>query len=183
MRSSDLPVAGKWEAYMLPNQSCFGAIAEEHFLEGTSLLTSLEKINCSFLRKKIRRDCRRFLEDLVSAILSTVAARSPVGHGLGCFCPAIVIGGDNYSVFHLFEQLLDRLLEFGWVRRSETEPAKAEFHSFVREQREVESSGNSCCGPTDSVFAFCNQHGFCFQRDLHKVSTIVFQNHLDVPMT
>ena len=27
-RSSDLPVIEKWEAYMLPNHSCFGAIAE-----------------------------------------------------------------------------------------------------------------------------------------------------------
>ena len=77
---------------MLPNHSCFGAIAEEHFLEGTRLLASHEKINSSFLRKKFRRDCRRFLEDLVSTILSTVAARSPIGQGLSCFCPEIVIG-------------------------------------------------------------------------------------------
>ena len=32
-RSSDLPVIEKWEAYMLPNHSCFGPIAEEHFFE------------------------------------------------------------------------------------------------------------------------------------------------------
>ena len=41
--SSDLPVIDKWEAYMLPNHSCFGAISEEHFMEGTRLLSSLEK--------------------------------------------------------------------------------------------------------------------------------------------
>ena len=99
-RSSDLPVIEKWEAYMLLNHSCFGATAEEHFLEGTLLLSSLEKINSSFLRKKFRRDCRRFLEDLVSTILSTVASRSPIGQGLSCFCPEIVIGGDDYSAFH-----------------------------------------------------------------------------------
>ena len=77
---------------MLPNHSCFGAIPKEHFLEGNRLLSSLEKINSSFLRKEFRRDCRRFLEDLVSTILSTVAARSPIGQGLSCFCPEIVIG-------------------------------------------------------------------------------------------
>ena len=80
--SSDLPVIEKWEVYMLPNHSCFGAFAEEHLLEGTRLLASLEKINSSFLRKAFRRDCRCFLEDLVSTILSTVAARSPIGQGL-----------------------------------------------------------------------------------------------------
>ena len=114
--SSDLPVIEKWEAYMPPNHSCFGAIPEEHFLEGTRLLSSLEKVNSSFLRKEFRRDCRRFLEDLESTILSTVAARSPIGQGLSCFCPEIVIGGDDYSAFHLFGQLLDGLLELGSVR-------------------------------------------------------------------
>ena len=169
-QSSDFPVIEKWEAYMLLNYSCFGAIAEEHFLEGTRLLSSLEKINSSFFRKEFRRDCRRFLEDLVSTILFTVAARSPVGQGLSCFCPEIVIGVDNYSAFHLFVQPLDGLFELGWVRGSEIEPAKTEFHSFVREQRQVETSGNRSLTPISSVFAFCNQHGFRSRRNLHKVS-------------
>ena len=125
---------------MLPNHSCFGAIAEEHFLEVTHFLASPEKINSSFLHKELLRDCRRFLEDLVSTILSTVAARSPIGRGLSCFCPEIVIGGDDYSAFHLFGQLLDGLLELDWIRGSEVEPVKAEFHSFVREQRQVEKT-------------------------------------------
>ena len=120
---------------MLPNHSCFGAIEEEHFLEGTRLLSSLDKINSSLLRKKFHEDCRRFLGDLVSTIFSTVAESSPVEQGLSCFCPEIIIGCDDYSAFHLFGQLLDRLLELGWVGGSETEPAKTEFHYFVREQR------------------------------------------------
>ena len=158
---------------MLPNHSCFGAIAEEHFLEGTRLLSSLERIKSSFLRKEFRRDCRRFLEDFVSTIFSTVAACSPVGQGLSCFCPEIFIGGDDYSAFHLFWQLLDGLPELGWIRGSETEPVKAEFHSFVREQRQVETSGNRSRVPISSVFAFCSQPGFRSRRNLHKVSIIM----------
>ena len=158
---------------MLLNHSCFGAIAEEHFFEGTRLLSSFEKINSSFLRKKFRRDCRRFLEDLLSTILSTVAARSPIRQGLSCFCPEIVIGVDNYSGFHLFGQLLDELLKLGWIRGSDIEPAKAEFPSFVREQRQVETSGETSPVAINSVFAFCNQPGFRSRRNLHKVSIIV----------
>ena len=109
----------------------------------------------------------------MSTILSTVAARSPVGQGLSCFCPEIVIGGDNYSVFHLFGQLLDGLLELGWIRESEIEPAKAEFHSFVREQRQVETSGNRSRMPISSVFAFCGQPGFRSRRNLNKFSIVV----------
>ena len=178
--SSDLPVIEKWEAYLLPNHSCFGAIAEEHFLEGTRLLASLEKINSSFLRKEFRRDCRRFLEDLVSTILSTVAARYPIGQGLSCFCPEIVIGGDDYSAFHLFGQLLDGLLELGWVRGSKVEPAKAEFYSFVREQRQVETSSHRSHAPINSVFAFCNQPGSRSRRKLHKVGILCFRIFLIV---
>ena len=181
-RSSHLPVIEKWEAYMLPNHSCFGAIAEEHFLEGTQLLSALEKINSSFLRKEFCRDCRRILEDFVSTILSTVAARSPIGQVFSCFCPEIVIGGDDYSAFHIFGQLLDGLLELGWVRGSEVEPAKAEFHSFVREQRQVVTSGNRSRAPINSVFAFCSHPGFRSRRNLHKVSIILLPSHLDVLM-
>ena len=168
-RSNDLPVIEKWEAYMLPNHSCFGAIAEEHFLEGTRLLASFEKINSSFLREEFLRDCRRSLEDLVSIFLSTVAARSPIVQGLSCFCPEIVIGGDDYSAFHLFGQPPDGLLELGWVRGLEVEPAKAEFHSFSREQRQVETSSNRSGAPINSVFAVCNQPSFRSRRNLHKV--------------
>ena len=174
-RSNDLPVIEKWESYMLPNHSYYGAIAEEHFLEGTCLLSSLEKINSGFLRKEFRRDCRRFLEDFVSTIFSTVGARCPIGQGLSCFCPEIVIGGDNYSAFHLFGQLLDGLLDLGWIKGSEVEPAKAEFHSFVREQRQVETSGSISWVPINIVFAFCNQPGFRSPRNLLKVSIMCFE--------
>ena len=172
-RSSDLPFIEKWEAYMLPNHSCFGAIAGQHFLVGTRLLSSLEKLNNSFLRKEFRKDCRRFIEDLVSTILSRVAASSPDGQGLSCFCPEIILRGDDYSAFHHFGQLLDGLFELGWVRGSEIEPAKAEFHSFVRDQQQVEVSGKRSRVPINSVFAFCNQPRFRSRRKLHKVSVSV----------
>ena len=178
--SRDFPVIEKWEAYMLPNHSCFGTIAEEHFLEGTRLLASLEQINSSLLRKELRRDCLCFLEDLVSTIFFTVAARSPIEQRLSSFYPEIVIRGDNYSAFYLLGQLLDGLLELGWVKGSEVEHAKAEFHSFVREQRQVETSGNISRAPINSVFAFCNQPSFRSRRNLHKVSNIVLQSHFGV---
>ena len=75
--------------------------------------------------------------------------------------------------------MLDGLLELGWVRGSEVETAKAEFHSFMREQREVETSGNRSRAPINSVFAFCNQPSFRSRRNLHKVSMIVLQNLFD----
>ena len=110
---------------------------------------------------------------LTSTIISTVAARSPAGQGLSCFCPEIVIGGDKFSAFNLLGQLLDGQLELGWVRGSGIKPAKNEFHSFVREQRQVEASGNRSRVPINSVFAFCNQPGCRSRRSLHKVIIMV----------
>ena len=163
---------------MLPNHSCFGAIEEELFSEGTCLIPSLEKINSSFLQNEFRKDSRRFPEDLLSTILFTVAARSPVGQRLTCFCHKINIGGDDFSSFHLFGQLPDRLFELGWVRGSEIEPAMSKLNSLVREQRQVDVSGSRSLVPFNSIVAFCNQPGFCFWRSLNEVGIMVLQSHL-----
>ena len=138
-----------------------------------SILSSLEKIKSNFPRKDFHKDCRRFLEDLVSTILSTVAACSPVGQGVSSFCPEIILGGDDFSAFRFFGQLLDGLLELGWVRRSEIEHAKPEFYSFVREQRQVEVSGKKSRGPFKSVSTFCSQPGLRSRQNLHKISIMV----------
>ena len=98
----------------------------------------------------------------MSTISSTVAARSPVGQGLSCFCPEIIIGADDFSAFHLFGQLRDKLLEIGWVMGSEIEPAKADFHSFVREQRQVETSGNKFRVPIKNRFCVLQRGRFPF---------------------
>ena len=134
-RATKSPLTAVLESWL----GCFGAIGEEHFLEGTRLLSSLEKINSSFLRKEFRRDCRRLLEHLVSTIISTVAERSPGGQGLrssvfvrrsSLEVTVILLSTSLVGLFDL--QLLNGLLELGWVRGSEIEPANAEFHAFVR---------------------------------------------------
>ena len=60
---------------MLPDDSAFAAIEEEHFLVGTRIHAALEKMSSSYLRKEFRSNARRFLEEFCSTILSTVAAR------------------------------------------------------------------------------------------------------------
>ena len=156
---------------MLPNHSCFGAIAGEHFLERTRLLSSLEKRYSSVLRKEFHRHCRRFLEDFVSTIFSTVAARSPAGQGLSCSCPETIIGGDGYSAFYVFGQLLDELPELGWLRGSEIEPAKAHFHFLSVNSGRWNRVAKGL--PISRAFAFCNQPGFRSRRTLHKFSIMV----------
>ena len=49
----------------------------------------------------------------MNCVLSTVAAGSAIGQGLSCFCPPILVGGDDHAPMQLFDMLLDGLLEKG----------------------------------------------------------------------
>ena len=134
-KASSLPLVDQWEEYVFPNQSRFPAIDEKDFLAGTRVVAALGKVGSHYLQTELRRDARRFLEDFVNCVLSTVASRSVIGQGLSCFCPAIVVGGDDVAPFQLFNKLLDELLEKGLTRGSELEACRAEYQSFVQEQR------------------------------------------------
>ena len=79
-------------------------------------MAALDRVGSHYLQKEFRRDARRFLEDFVNCVLSTVAARSVIGQGLSCFCPAIVVGGDDVALLQLFNNFLDGPLEKGWTR-------------------------------------------------------------------
>ena len=152
---SSLPAVERWELYMLPNHSSFERIDYEQFLCGSTVLTFLEKVNSVYLRKEFKQNCLDFLEDLTSNVLSSLCARSPVGRGLSAFCPEILIGGDDHSALSLFSELINALGRMKWLKSSEKEGCKAEFQSFVRDQRDLEY-GPSVRRPTvDNILDYC----------------------------
>ena len=136
-KASALPLVEQWEEYVVPNHSRFPAIDDKDFLTGTRVMAALDENGSHYLQKEFRRDARCFLEDFVSCVLSTVASRSVIGQGLSCFCPANVVEGDDAAPLQLFNKLLDGLLEKGWTRGSEVEACRAEYQSFVQEQRQL----------------------------------------------
>ena len=160
-QSGVLPLVEKWEEYMTPNQSKFAAIEADRFLASTRVLSALEKVGSAYLKKEFRRDCRKFLEDFVNSVLSTVAARSAKGQGLSCFCPPVLIGGDDHAPLQLFDLLLDGLLAKGWVRGGDMEACKSEYQSFVQEQRQLERTSTRSRPDVGNVLTFCSsQAGF-----------------------
>ena len=100
-QSSSLPLVEQWDDYVLPNHSKFRPDADGEFLAGTRVLAALNKIGSSYLKREFQCDARRILEEFTTPVLSTVAARSKIGQGLSCFCPAIIIGGDDHTPLHL----------------------------------------------------------------------------------
>ena len=175
-KASVLPLVEQWEEYVVPNHSRFPAIDDKNFLEGTRVMAALGKVGSHYLQKEFRRDARRFLEDFVNCVLSTVAALSAIGKGLSCFCPAIVVGEDDVAPSQLFNKLLDGLLEKGWTRLSEVEPCRAEYQSFVQEQRQLERSSTRSRPDVGEVLSFCSgQASFRARRHLYKVCIVAKQ--------
>ena len=106
-KASSLPLVEQWEEHVVPNHSRFPAIDDKDFLAGTRVMVALDKVGSQYLLSEFRRDARGFLEEFVNCVLSTVASRSVRGQGLSCFCPAIVVGGDDVAPFQLFNKVLD----------------------------------------------------------------------------
>ena len=169
-QGSSLPLVEQWDEYVLANHSKFPPIADGEFMSGTRVLVALKKIGSSYLKKKFQRDARRFLEKFITCVLSTVAARSEVGQGLSCFCPAIIIGRDDHAPLHLLGLLLDELSECGWMKGSEIEACRAEYQSFIQEQRQLERSSTRNRPDIADILSFCSsQAGFCARQHLFKV--------------
>ena len=129
-----------------------------------------------YLKKEFRSSARRFLEEFISTVLSTVAARSELGQGISCFCPEIIIGGDDHSAFFLFGQLVDGLVACGWEKESTVEPCKAEFQSFVNDQRQLECHASRKHSDISNVLSYLtHQSGFRSRRHLYRVILVGFQ--------
>ena len=172
-QGSSLPFVERWDEYVLTDHSKLPAIADGEFLSGTRVLAALSKIGSSCLKKEFQRDARRFLEEFTTSMLSTVATRSKVGQGLSCFCPAIIIGGDNHAPLHLLGLLLDGLLERGWMKVGEIEACRAEYQSFAQEQQQLERSSARSRPEIGDVLSFCSlQVGFRASEHLFKVCSL-----------
>ena len=169
-QGSSLPLVEQWDEYVLPNHSKFAPTADGEFLAGTRVLAALNKIGSSYLKREFQRDARRLLEEFTTSVLSTLAARSKIGQGLSCFCPAIIIGGDDHAPLYLLGLVLDGFLERGWVRGSEIEACRSEHQSFVQEQRQLERSSTRSRPDIGDVLSFCSsQVGFRARQHLLKV--------------
>ena len=146
---------------------------EKDFLSGIRVMTALDKIGSQYLRTEFRCDDRRFLEDFVDCLLLTVATRSVIGQGMSCLSPALVIRGDDVSPFKPFTNLLDGFLEKGWACGSKIEPCRAEYQSFVQEQRQLEGSSTRSRPDVGDALSFCSaQAGFRARQHLFKVCSV-----------
>ena len=170
---SSLPLVERLDDYVLLNHSKIPPIADGEFLAWTRVLAALNTIGSSYLKRDFQRDALRFLEEFTNSVLSTLAARSKIERGLSCFCPAIIIGGDDHAPLHLLGLLLDGLLDRGWIKGSEIEACRSEYHSFLQEQRQLERSSTRSRPDVGDILLFCSsQAGFRARQRLFKVCIV-----------
>ena len=155
-KATSFPLVQQWEEYVVLDQARFPAIGDKDFLGGTRVMAALDKVGSHYLRTVFRRDARRFLEEFVKCVLSTVASISGIGQGMSLFCPAFVVGGDDVAPFQLLNKLLDGLLEKSWTWGSKVEARRAEYQSFVQEQLQLERSSTRSRPNVGNVLSFCS---------------------------
>ena len=172
-QGTSLPLVKQWDEYVLANHSKLPSIADGQFLAGTRVLAALNKFGSSCLTKEFQQDALRFLEKFTNCVLSTVAARSKIGQGLSCFCPSIIIGVDDHAPLHLLGLFSDGFLERGLIKGSDIEACRAEYQSFVQEQRQLERSSTRSRPGVGEVLSFCSaQAGFRARQQLFKVCIV-----------
>ena len=107
--------------------------------------------------------------DKVETVLSTVAAGSDVGRILSCFRLRLLIVRDDYSPYDLFRQLIDGLMELCWVRGSTLEASKAEYLSFLQEQKQIECTSTRSCPDVGSILSLCSSEaGFRARKSFYR---------------
>ena len=168
-----MPLVEQWDDYVWQNHSKFPPIADGEILAGTRVLAALNKIGSSYLKREFQRDARRFLEEFTTSVMSTVAARLKIGQGLSCFCPALIIGGDNHASLQPLGFLQGSRLDCGWIKGGEIKACRAEYQSFVQEQRQLEQSSTRSRPDIGDVLSFCSsQAGFRARQHLFKVCIV-----------
>ena len=149
-KSGSLPLVDKWEKNLIPNHSAFAAIEEEIFLVGTCTHSALKKTSSCYLKKEFWTTARRFVEEIASAVLSTVVAGFKLGQGDNA-------RGDDYSGCFLYGQLLHGLVECGCEKRSKVEACKGELQSFARERRKQEILSTKKRHHVGNILAYFSQ--------------------------
>ena len=97
----------------LANHSQFASHGDERFLSGRCVLVAPQQIRSYYLKKEFRREARQFLEGVTNSVSCTIAARSNIGQGMSCSCPAFVFGEDDHEPLHLLDLVPDELPQMG----------------------------------------------------------------------
>ena len=163
---SSLPAVHDWEEYMdVERVAEFLPAPIESFLENCDFGRLLSAGKTSGVLE-FRVHCKEFLDRLVFVILKNPAVSSRVARGFSCFCPEIMLEGDDRAVFRLFADLTVVLESCGLLAADETKAGIEQFNSYIVEKRRQHDPSNITASEISDV-VHCLLHDFSFQARHH----------------
>ena len=117
----DLPGIHEWQNYVDSSRlSAFGVVSVEDFLVDYDFGRELAAIKTSEMRE-FRIKCREFIDRFVLVD--------------NCFCPEIMLEGDDQHVFEMFGALCELFGTCNVLSSDDLKAAAAEYKSYVVEKQ------------------------------------------------
>ena len=181
-----MPVLTDWDAYMDSSKvAALSKIDADAFLVNHPFGDVLRRANTGEVRD-IRNRCLAFMDHLVDAILSLHLVTGNFYQGIYCFCPEMLLEGDDRYIFGLFGKLVRVLQKVGWLSRDAVNASVDEFDAFVAEARfRHGESGRAASAINDVVAYLLSDYGFLFRHNLVRVlqlrNLVVLKNPMRLP--
>ena len=114
--------------------------------------------------------CRGFIDRFVELVLAQQAASSEFMSGLYCFCPELLLEGDDKHVFDLFNRFARRLERCGVISDVECKSAVEEFRTFVVDVRGRHAASDEVAENIPDVISYLlGDYSFLARKNLCRV--------------
>ena len=165
-----LPSLDSWEEYMDPTKlNVFESVAASDFLCNHDFGAVLRRHKGGDARV-FRSLCCKFIDRLVTVILSQQPVTGDLAQGVYSFCPELLLEGDDHHMLSLFQKLIRVLERSGAVSASESKSAVEEYATFVVDARARHvSGGRSAESIGDIRFHLLSDYGFLARKALCRV--------------
>ena len=165
-----MPELNDWDAYMdSPKIAAFGKAGSADFLVNHSFGEEMRRSSTQELCE-FRRRCQEFMDRLVEVILSLHLVSAEFYQGIYCFCPELLLEGDDRYIFGLYAKLLRVLKKSGWLTTDVAKASLEEFTSYVVEVRvRHRDSDRSAAEIVDIVAYLLADYSFLCRHNLVRV--------------
>ena len=167
---SRMPALNDWESHMDPSKlQAFEKISTDDFLHNYEFGAELHRSNTSEARE-FRNRCREFVDRLVDVILEQQVVSSDFFQGLYCFCPELLLEGDDRHIFQLFSRLVRVLERCGCLSSSDAQSSREEFTTFVVDARTRHQESERSAEQIEDVTEYLlSDYSFMSRRSLVRV--------------
>ena len=172
---SSLPELNDWAAYMDSEKiASFKKVDTADFLLSYEFGEEFQRGTTGEL-KEFRNRCREFMDPLVDVLLENNLVSSDFLQGSYCFCPELLLEGDDRYIFRLFSKSVHVLERSGALSHEEAKSGAEEFVAFVVDARlRHADSDNSAENIADVVAYLLSDYFLITEKFMSSLQTVLF---------